>query len=194
VTQALRFALPLAFVSWAGLSLYLSLVPSYLAAALHALNPWIGAGAVVAAQLTSLIVTFRLGNVDPERSGIAGAIASVAGIALLVVATSANLWPLIALATLLVGAGGGVASAAAFGIAGRIGRGQRARIFARMYVAAYVGYSLPALAVGVIAAHASFVAGFSAVTIALAVVTATLPWMRRAEPEPACPRQIPAAA
>ncbi len=48
VASALRFALPVAFVSWAGLSLFLSLVPAYLANALHATNPAVGAGAAVA--------------------------------------------------------------------------------------------------------------------------------------------------
>ncbi len=178
VADALRFALPVAFISWAGLSLFLSLVPSYLAATLHAVNPAIGAGAVVAAQLTSLIVTLLLRNLAPERGGLLGAIASVAGLALLVVGTSTNVWPVVILATLLVGGGSGIASAAAFGIAGRIGRGQRTRVFARMYVAAYTGYSVPALAIGLIAVHTSFAVAFIAVTAVLGIMTAVLPALR----------------
>ncbi len=41
VGRAMRFALPIAFVSWASLSLYLALVPAYLATALHAHDPLI---------------------------------------------------------------------------------------------------------------------------------------------------------
>ncbi len=102
----------------------------------------------------------------------------IAGLTLLVVGTSTNAWPLIAVATLLVGAGGGVASSAAFAIAGRVGRGQRTRIFAQLFVASYLGYSLPALATGLIAAHWSLTIGFAAVIVVLAAVSAALPLLR----------------
>jgi Na+/melibiose symporter-like transporter len=191
VSSALRFALPVAFVSWAGVSLFLSLVPSYLAATLHASNPAIGAGAIFAAQFSSLIVTILLRDIVPQRSGLYGTIASVAGLALLVVGTSTNNWAFIVVSTLLVGGGSGVASAAAFGIAGRIGIGQRTRIFARMYLVMYSGYSLPALAIGLIEVHTSFAVAFIVVTATLALITAALPLLRDREasanrrPEPA---------
>jgi hypothetical protein len=92
---------------------------------------------------------------------------------------------------LLVGGGSGVASAAAFGIAGRIGIGQRTRIFARMYLVMYSGYSLPALAIGLIEVHTSFAVAFIVVTATLALITAALPLLRDREasanrrPEPA---------
>jgi Na+/melibiose symporter-like transporter len=178
VGAALRFALPVAFVSWAGLSLFLSLIPAYLAATLHASNPAIGAGAVVAAQLSSLTLTVLLRNIAPERGGILGAIACATGLGLLVLGTSTNIWPIVIAATLMVGGGAGIASAAAFGIAGRIGRGQRARVFAHMYVAAYMGYSLPALAIGLIAVHTSFTFAFIVVTAGLVGITAVLPRLR----------------
>lgn len=194
VGRALRFAMPLVFISWAGLSLYLSLVPSYLFASLHAANPLIGAGAFVAAQLASLLATLRLGSVAPERSGIIAPVVIVAGLVLLVVGTDANIPLLIGVATILVGAGGGVASAAAFAVVGRVARGQRARLFARMYVAGYLGYSLPALAVGLIAARASLTAGFTSVIVAIAILTAVLPLLRTSNPKPACRRENVALA
>jgi hypothetical protein len=194
VARGLRFALPLVFISWAGLSLYLSLVPAYLATTLHAVNPLIGAAAIVAAQLASLITTLVLGGALLARSGIVAPVVAVAGLALLIVATSLNLWPLVALATLMVGAGGGVASAAAFGIATRVGRGQRARIFARMFVGAYLGYSIPVLAIGLIAVHASLTTGFIVVVAGLAIVAASLPFLREQQAPPACPSRLAVAA
>jgi hypothetical protein len=185
VRRALRFALPLSFISWAGLSLYLSLVPAYLATALHAHNPAIGAAAIVAAQGSSLAATLLIGAARLARVTIIAPAAGVLGLMLLIVGTSANLWPLIALATMLVGAGGGLSSAAAFGIAGRIGRGQRSRIFARMYVAGYLGYSVPVLAIGIIGAHATLAAGFITVVAVLALMTAALPALREPRPVPA---------
>jgi hypothetical protein len=175
VAGALRFALPVAFVSWAGLSLFLSLIPSYLATALHATNPAVGAGAIFASQLASIIVTLSLRNISPEHGGIYGSLASVTGIALLVIGTTTNSWGLIVLATLLAGGGSGMASAASFGIAGRIGRGHRAKVFARWYVAAYAGYSIPVLAIGLIAAHTSFETAFIIVTAVLGAIVAVLP-------------------
>jgi Na+/melibiose symporter-like transporter len=194
VARALRFAMPVVFVSWAGLSLYLSLVPSYLAATLHAINPLIGAGAVVAAQLASLVATLVLGKAAPEKTGIVGSIVTVAGLALLVIGTSTNIWALVVAATILVGAGGGVASAAAFGIATRIGRGQRSRIFARMFVAAYLGYSIPALALGAIAVRTSFATGFISIIVLLAFITAALPFVRERRTHSCALAPQPAAA
>lgn len=194
VWRALFFAMPLVFVSWASLSLYLSLVPSYLAASLHAANPLIGAGAFVASQLASLVATMRLGNAAPQRSGIIAAAVMLLGLVLLVVGTNANLWPFVLLATALVGAGGGVASAAAFAVAGRVGRGQRARIFARFFVAAYLGYSLPSLASGVIAVHSSLAAGLVSVIVVLALITAALPLLRARDEKLSCTNETLAAA
>lgn len=186
VTAALRFAMPAVFVSWAGLSLYLSLVPSFLATTLHAHNPLIGAGAIVAAQVSSLVATLVLGKASPQNTGIFGSIVTVLGLVLLVIGTSTTIWVYVAVATILVGAGGGVASAAAFGIATRIGRGQRARIFARMFVAAYLGYSIPALALGAIAVRTSFATGFISIIVFLALVTAALPFVRERAAKTAC--------
>ena len=190
VNRALRFAMPIAFVSWAGLALYLSLVPAYLATSLHALNPLVGAAAVVFAQVSSLIATLLIGKAPPEKSGMFATPACVLGLALLVIGTSTNQWAFIIVATILVGAGGGVASAGAFGIATRVGRGQRAKIFAKMFVAAYLGYSIPALALGIIAARTSFATGFISIIVFLAIITATLPFLRERRSAAACKSQL----
>lgn len=194
VWPALRFAMPLVAVGWGGSSLFLSFVPAYLATTLHAVNPLVGAGALVAVQLSSLIATLRLGNVAPERSGIASSIGMIVGLALLVAGTTSNSWALIVLATILVGAGSGVASAAAFAISGRVGRGQRARIFSRMYVVAYAGYSIPSLAIGFIAVHMSLAFGFTSIIAVLALITAALPLLRAREEQQPCSRSLAVAS
>jgi MFS transporter len=180
VWRSLRFAMPLVFVSWAATSLYLSLVPAYLAASLHAEDPLIGAGAFLATQLATIFANVRFGNLLPEHTAIPAATVTVAGLALLILGTNTGLWALIVIATILVGGGAGVASGASFAIVGRVGQGQRARIFARLLVAAYLGYSLPSLAIGVIASRVSFTAGFLSVVAALAVITASLSLFRAA--------------
>ena len=82
------------------------------------------------------------------------------------------------LSTVLVGTGGGVAFATAIVIATRVCRGQRARIFARVYVAAYLAFSIPSLAIGTIATHLSLAAGFAVVIVLLAALVAALPALR----------------
>jgi hypothetical protein len=170
IRRGLRFAMPVIFVSWAGNSLYLSLVPAYISASLHASDPLIGAAAFFATQLSAVSASIYFGNVPPERTGVIGPSVVVVGLALLVIGTQINLWPVIAIATILVGAGSGVASGAAYATTARVGRGQRARIFARLLVAAYLGYSIPSLVIGFIATRSSFTTGFTTAIVALAVI------------------------
>ena len=177
VASALRFALPVAFVAWAGLSLFFSLVPAYLATTLHATNPAVGAAAVLVTQLASLVIALSV-RMTPERGGLYGAYATVLGLVLLVAGTTANVWALVILATLLVGGGSGLASGASFGIAGRVGRGHRARTFAHWYLVAYTGYSIPALVIGMLAVHTSFTFAFALVTAVLVAIAAVLPLLR----------------
>jgi predicted MFS family arabinose efflux permease len=178
VSRGLSFAMPMIFIGWAGNSLYLSLVPAYLAASLHVSDPLIGAGAFVANQAATVLASIYFGNVAPEKSGPVATFVVVIGLALLVLGTNANLWSVIALATILVGAGAGVASGAAYAVTARVGRGQGARIFSRLLVAAYLGYSLPSLFTGIIAARSSFTAGFITVIVALGIIGVTIPLLR----------------
>jgi MFS family permease len=178
VWRGLRFAMPIIFVSWAGNSLYLSLVPAYIAASLHASDPLIGAGAFFATQLAAVLASIYFGNVSPERAGVVGVFVVVFGLALLVAGTDTNSWAVIAVATLLVGAGSGVASGAAYATADRVGRGQRARIFARLLVAAYLGYSVPSLLIGFITTRSSFTIGFTTAIAALAVIALSTPLLK----------------
>ncbi len=62
-----------------------------------------------------------------------------------------------------------------------------------MFVAAYLGYSVPVLALGIIAAHATFGAGFITIVTGLALVTALLPFLREAPAPVACSRVVASA-
>jgi len=172
VWRALAFAMPVLFTSWASLAIYLSLMPSYLAEVLRAENPLIGAGAILAAQVASFGATLMFRRVAPEKSGVVAPVVMIVGLTMLVVGTRFSVWSLIGLSTVLVGGGAGVAAAASFGVAERVARGQRDRIFARMFVASYLGYSLPAVAIGAIAARWSLTAGIGTVIVVLAGITA----------------------
>ena len=78
----------------------------------------------------------------------------------------------------MVGAGGGVASAGAFGIATKVGRGQRAQVFAKMFVAAYLGLQRPGPSRSrAIAVRTSFATGFISIIVFLALIVATLPFL-----------------
>jgi drug/metabolite transporter (DMT)-like permease len=180
VWRGLRFAMPAVFVGWAGNALYLSLVPAYIAESLHVSNPLVGAGAFLATQLATIFGSVAVGNAPAERNGVIGPVTAVAGLVLLVFGTDERNWLLIVVATVLVGAGSGIAGGAAYAITAAVGRGQRARIFSRLLVAAYAGYSLPSLLIGIIATRASFSVAFSVAIGGLAVITAALPFLSRA--------------
>ena len=181
VWRGLSFAMPIIFVGWAGNSLYLSLVPAYLSASLHASDPLIGAGAFLATQISGVFASIYFGNVQPERNGVVGPLVVVVGLILLVTATQQNLWTVIMIGTILVGAGSGIASGAAYVITARVGQGQRARTFARLLVAAYAGYGLPSLVIGIVATHFSFAAGFAAAIVGLAAIAAMLPFLKNGQ-------------
>ena len=191
VWRGLRFAMPIVFIGWAANSFYLSLVPAYIADAVHASDPLIGAGAFLATQLATVVASVAFGNVSAKRNGIAGSAIAVAALGLLVVGTDANNWIVIVGATILVGGGAGVASGAAYAITNTVGRGQRARIFARLLVSAYAGYSLPSLIIGIIATHSSFRLAFSTVIAALALFVVALPVLQRGYSESAATETLP---
>ncbi|GAC1585303.1 MAG: MFS transporter [Candidatus Elarobacter sp.] len=178
VARALWFALPVTFVSWTGMALFLSMVPAYLAATLHAHDPLVGAGVIAAAQVAGIATTLRLRATSPERAGIVAPLVVVIGLIALVSGTALHgiaAWALVIAATVLVGGGGGLAFASAVVVATRVARGQRARVFARLFVAAYLGFALPSFAVGTIAAHSSLAAGFIVAIVVLGAVVAALP-------------------
>jgi len=181
VWRGLRFAMPIIFVGWAGNALYLSLVPAYLSASLHAFDPLIGAGAFLATQISGVFASIYFGNVQPERNGVVAPLVVVIGLVLLVTGTQQNLWTVIIIATILVGAGSGIVSGAAYVITARVRQGRRARPFARLLVAAYAGYGLPSLVIGIVATHFSFAAGFAAAIVGLAAIAATLPFLKNGQ-------------
>lgn len=171
VWRGLGYAMPVIFTSWASLSIFLSLMPSYINTTLRADNPLVGAAAIIAAQASSLTATLLFKRFAPEKSGGLALVVMIVGLTLLVIGTRYTLWPLIGVSTVLVGGGAGVAAAAAFGVAERVSAGQRDKVFARMYVAGYLGYSVPAVAIGLIAARWSLTAGIASVIVVLAGIT-----------------------
>jgi MFS family permease len=181
VARALAFALSVTFVSWTGVSLYLSMVPAFLAATLHAHDPLVGATVISALQLAGILATLSRRTIVPERDGVIAPLVVVIGLIALVAGTALHGfagWSLIVLSTVLVGAGGGVAFATAIVIATRVCRGQRARIFARLYVAAYLAFSVPSLVIGTIATRWSLATGFAVIIVVLAALVAMLPALR----------------
>lgn len=189
VARTLAFVLPATFVSLSAFSLFLSMVPAFLESRLHAHDPLVGALVIAALQTASIVATLRLGGAEPGRAAVFASATIVVGLALLIAGTSAQgplAWILVAVATIVVGVSGGIGFGSAFSLAARVARGQRARVFSRVYVATYLGFGLPGLAVGLIAARTSLTIGFIVTTAFLAATTALLPLLRaRIEPVPA---------
>lgn len=181
VARALAFALPVTFVSWSGVSLYLSMVPGFLAATLHARDPLVGALVISAVQLAGIVAVVARRTIVPGRDGIIAPLVVVLGLIALIGGTSlhgAAGWVLVGVSTVCVGAAGALAFATGIVIATRVCRGQRARVFARLYVAAYLAFALPALTVGAVGARSSLLVGFGIVIVVLAALVAALPALR----------------
>jgi hypothetical protein len=67
-------------------------------------------------------------------------------------------------------------------------------VFARLYVAAYAGYSIPALSIGIIAVHTSFAVAFLSIIAVLAAIAAALPFLRERPATTSCPNAVCVAA
>ena len=100
-----------------------------------------------------------------------GCLLLLAGLAVTIAAVAAASSILLFVGTLVAGAGFGSAFLGAFrSLAGQASPGGRASLIAAIYVAAYLAFSLPAIAAGVLATHL----GLRPVTIGYATVAAAL--------------------
>ena len=100
-----------------------------------------------------------------------GCLLLLAGLAVTIAAVAAANSVLLVLGTLVAGAGFGSAFLGAFrSLAAQASPGGRASLIAAIYVAAYLAFSLPAIAAGVLTTHL----GLRPTTIGYAAVAAAL--------------------
>ena len=164
------------FVGWAVVAIFVSLVPSFLDAALGVHNLLIGSLTVCGVQAGSLLAVLVSVRFSNRLAIITALFALGAGIWTLLVAVPHHAFVLLVLAVLLVGLGNGLGFIAGLNILNAIAPPEhRAETLAALFVASYLGFSIPPLTVGIVANHAGLYAAIAGGAITLgAVAVATM--------------------
>jgi MFS family permease len=160
---------------WAIAGLYLSLGPS-LAASLLGSDSRVAGGPVIAALLGTGALTAALSRAtDPRAAAIRGSLLLVAGVAITLIAVAVGSPVGLYVGSVVAGAGFGPAFT---GIVRSLSAGapasQRGGLFAAIYLAVYLSFSIPAIvaggAVGALGLHATTYV-YGSVVVALALLT-----------------------
>jgi predicted MFS family arabinose efflux permease len=158
-------------IAWSAFALFFSLVPSFLSKTLGLHNLVVGALVVVGVQLGSVGASIA-GRTLPARTAIVAGLLTVGGgVWLLLLAVPLHAVALVAVSTLAVGVGGGLSYIAGLNIIGAVATpDHRAEIMSAFFVACYIGFSVPALAVGVAANWFGLYASLFAAALVLGVL------------------------
>ncbi len=176
------------FVTWAVTAIFLTLVPSYTATLTHSANLGLQGGVVAVLFATSALTQRLMFAKDPlvlQRRGLA---ALVAALGLLCGAgVEGSLWLLVA-ASLVAGAGQGMAFLGAMREINAVAPpGRHAEVLSGFYVVTYLGTGLPVLGVGLLATSIGLlpaVEWFSAAAAAIAVLLLAMLWRRHGRTRP----------
>lgn len=163
-------------ITWSAFALFFSLVPSFLSKTLGLHNLVVGALVVVGVQFGAVVASIAGRRLTDRTAIIAGLVAAGAGVWLLLLAVPLHAAALVAVSTLAVGAGGGLSYLAGVNIIGAVAPADhRAEVMSAFFVACYVGFSVPALAVGVAANRFGLYASLIAAAVVLgALALATI--------------------
>jgi MFS family permease len=158
-------------LTWSSFALFFSLVPSFLANTLGLHNLLVGALVVVGVQIGGGVASVAGRMLAPRPAIIAGLLSVGAGVWLLLLAVPLHAVVLVAISTLAVGAGGGLSYMAGLNVIGAIAPpDRRAEVTSAFLVACYIGFSVPALAVGVAANWFGLYASLFSAAVALGVL------------------------
>jgi MFS family permease len=159
------------FIGWATFAIFVALVPAFLSRALGLHSLLVGAVVVTAIQIGSVSASLAGQRLSSRTAIIAAMLALGTGLWLLLIGVALHAEALIALASLIAGAGGGLSYLAGLNIIGRISPpDHRAETLSAFLVAGYLGYSIPALGVGIAATRYGLNASFIGAAIVLGVI------------------------
>lgn len=156
-----------AFLVWAVTALFLALVPSFIAATLHTSNVAIAGATVTLMLASSALVQLTGRSLPPWPAQIAGLLAVVVGLAILVAAGSTRSVLLLLAASVIAGLGQGLAFLGAMKEVNLAAPPDRlGEVISGFYVVVYLGVGVPVIGVGILATHMDLltaVRGFSIV-------------------------------
>jgi len=138
-----------AFIGWATVAIFASLIPSFLVRSLDLHNLLVGTCVVTLVQAGLVTAALIAGGLRSRVVIIAGMLALGAGLWLLLIAVPYHVYPLICIAIAIVGAGNGLSYMAGLNIVNRIAEPEhRAELLSAFLVVTNLGFSVPAIAVG----------------------------------------------
>lgn len=166
------------FMGWAGVGIFASLVPSFLARSLNDRNLLIGGLVVLGMQLGTLTSPFAGRSLPNRIRIIAGLIALGAGFWALLLGVHFREYAMLGVAVYLVGIGSGWSYLAGLNVVNRIASPEhRAELLSLFFVASYLGFSIPALSVGIVANRIGLYGAIVACAISLGPIAIALMWL-----------------
>ena len=137
------------FICFALLGLFTSIVPTFLGQTLGEHSPAVS-GATVSALFGGAVVTqVALRNADRRRAVLAGLVALVPGLAIIVAGLYAASFPVFLLGTVAAGAAAGTVFTGSLDTALSVApSGKSAQVGSTYFTAAYVGLTVPVIGVG----------------------------------------------
>ena len=166
-----------AFASFAIFGLFTSLAPSFVAGPMHdksLLTAGLVTFSVFAAAALSQVSLSRLAARQQLRAAVA---AVVAGLAVIAAGALATALPVFLAGGIIAGAGDGLLFAQALGTAASLAQpARRGEVLGLLFLAAYAGLTVPALAIGAIleaVTPSAILLGFAVATAALAIAAGT---------------------
>ncbi len=158
-------------ITWSAFALFFSLVPSFLSTTLGLHNLVVGALVVVGVQAGSVAGSVAGGTLPVRTAIVAGILTVGGGVWMLLLAVPLHAVALVAVSTLAVGIGGGLTYLAGLNVIGAVAPpDHRAELMSAFFVACYIGFSVPALAVGVAANWFGLYASLVAAAVVLGVL------------------------
>ena len=169
--------LPSIVAAWAFGGLYLSLGPSIVASLTHSSSHFVGGLVILALNGTGAVMAVVGRKWSADQAVYGGAVLLVVGVVLSMVGLDGGLTWLFFVGTAIAGAGFGPSfSGALRTITGLAPAERRAEVVTAIYVASYLGLSLPAIAAGVVVTSVGlFTTAYSyGVAVVVLVVGATV--------------------
>jgi MFS family permease len=179
VPRAIRVEFLLAagasFTAWGATSLFLTLAPSYVATLLGLRNLAVGGGVVFLMLGTSAIAQTMLRGLRFRITMRAGLILLPIGLLGFVLAVPLRSVALLVAATIITGAGQGLAFMGGMALMNKIAPAeQRAEVASAFYIVSYLGVSIPAIGIGFGAELVGLFAAVSIFAVFVGVVALTL--------------------
>lgn len=159
------------FIGWAVLAIFVSLLPSFLAQGLGVHNLLLGAIVVADMQLGMLIASLTSRGLSNRVAIILAMLFLGVGFWILLLAEPHHVYALIAVAIFVAGFGNGLSYLAGLNIVNAIAPpDHRAEMLSAFLVVCYIGFSIPALGVGIAADFVGLYAAIVGGAIALGVL------------------------